>query len=197
MSENATTTEEKPIVLTGKQKLFADYYVGEANLNATRAAIKAGYSPKTAYSIGHENLKKPEISTYIEKILDERAMTSKEVLIGLTNEAKGSIADILEEDGTFDYEAMCQRGADKLLKKLKIKKTVRREHGSEDEIEEITHEFEMYDAQSAKVHIGKAHGLFSDNLNIGNKPGETFKTENKLVDDLLKNYGDDASTDRD
>jgi hypothetical protein len=41
------------------------------------------------------------------------------------------------------------------------------------------------------------YGKVGDTLNIGNKPGETFKTENKLVDDLLKNYGDDASTDRD
>ena len=34
------------------------------DLNATQAAIRAGYSKRTAYSIGNENLKKPEIQKY-------------------------------------------------------------------------------------------------------------------------------------
>ena len=43
--------------LTHKQQLFVDYYEG----NATEAAIKAGYSKKSAPIIGHENLRKPNI----------------------------------------------------------------------------------------------------------------------------------------
>ena len=46
-----------------KQQRFIDYYCG----NATEAALKAGYSAKTAYSIGEENLKKPEIAEAIAK----------------------------------------------------------------------------------------------------------------------------------
>lgn len=45
--------------LTEKQKRFCDEYL--IDLNATQAAIRAGYSKKTAYAIGVENLKKPEI----------------------------------------------------------------------------------------------------------------------------------------
>ncbi|MGG6834831.1 UNVERIFIED_CONTAM: terminase small subunit, partial [Streptococcus canis] len=45
--------------LTLKQKRFADEYIISAN--ATAAAIKAGYSKKTARSIGQENLTKPDI----------------------------------------------------------------------------------------------------------------------------------------
>ena len=45
--------------LTPKQKRFVEEYV--IDCNATQAAIRAGYSPKTAYSIGQENLKKPEV----------------------------------------------------------------------------------------------------------------------------------------
>lgn len=45
--------------LTPKQKRFVEEYV--VDCNATQAAIRAGYSPKTAYSIGQENLKKPEV----------------------------------------------------------------------------------------------------------------------------------------
>lgn len=50
--------------LTGKQLRFVDEYL--VDLNATQAAIRAGYSEKTAYSVGHENLSKPEISQAIE-----------------------------------------------------------------------------------------------------------------------------------
>lgn len=57
--------EEKDIVseLTEKQKIFCREYV--KYWNATKAALTAGYSETTAYSIGSENLKKPEIQTYI------------------------------------------------------------------------------------------------------------------------------------
>lgn len=50
--------------LTPKQKRFVDEYL--IDLNATQAAIRAGYSEKTAYSIGEENLRKPEIKKAIE-----------------------------------------------------------------------------------------------------------------------------------
>lgn len=53
--------------LTKKQKDFADYYLELGN--QTEAAKKAGYSKKTAYSIGNENLKKPEIKAYIAERL--------------------------------------------------------------------------------------------------------------------------------
>lgn len=49
--------------LTPKQKAFADYYIELGN--ASEAARKAGYSEKTADRIGHENLKKLEVSAYI------------------------------------------------------------------------------------------------------------------------------------
>ena len=49
--------------LTPKQRAFIDEYL--VDLNATQAAIRAGYSSDTAGSIGHENLKKPEIAAAI------------------------------------------------------------------------------------------------------------------------------------
>ena len=52
--------------LTPKQEKFCIEYA--ASGNATQAAIKAGYSNKTAYSIGQENLKKPEIIARIQEI---------------------------------------------------------------------------------------------------------------------------------
>ena len=57
--------------MTKKQKRFVEEYL--IDLNATQAAIRAGYSPETAYSIGSENLKKPEIRACIEKAMAERS----------------------------------------------------------------------------------------------------------------------------
>ena len=45
--------------LTARQERFCREYI--IDYNATKAAVRAGYSEKTAYSIGSENLKKPEI----------------------------------------------------------------------------------------------------------------------------------------
>jgi phage terminase small subunit len=57
--------------LTAKQQRFVDEYL--VDLNATQAAIRAGYSQKTAGQIGDENLKKPEIAAAVQKAIDERA----------------------------------------------------------------------------------------------------------------------------
>ena len=51
--------------LTPKQRAFADFYIETGN--ATEAAIQAGYSKKTARSIGQENLTKPDILKYIKE----------------------------------------------------------------------------------------------------------------------------------
>lgn len=66
--------------LTGKQQSFVQHYCGDCAFNATQAAIKAGYSVKTAYSIGNENLSKPEIiAAMAEEIADRAEKTDVEV----------------------------------------------------------------------------------------------------------------------
>ena len=57
--------------MTPRQERFVAEYL--VDLNATQAAIRAGYSVKTAYSIGNENLKKPAIARAIEDARDQRA----------------------------------------------------------------------------------------------------------------------------
>ena len=73
--------------LNEKQKAFCEYYA--STFNATESAIKAGYSKKTAYSIGSENLKKPEIKSYIEQLTKStksvRIATIDEVMSYLSN----------------------------------------------------------------------------------------------------------------
>jgi phage terminase small subunit len=60
--------------LTEKQKIFCQEYIYD--WNATRAAKVAGYSEKTAGSIGHENLTKPEIQAYITEIQKDLEKTA-------------------------------------------------------------------------------------------------------------------------
>lgn len=68
--------------LTEKQNRFVDYYIELGN--ATQAAIKAGYSKKTARSVGSENLTKPDIKSAIEKKMkkleDAKIAKAEEVL---------------------------------------------------------------------------------------------------------------------
>ena len=77
--------------MTKKQKRFVDEYL--IDLNATQAAVRAGYSPNTAYSIGAENLKKPEIQNAIherlEQLKSEKTADAQEVIEYLTSVMRG------------------------------------------------------------------------------------------------------------
>lgn len=57
--------------LTPKQQLFVEQYL--VDLNATAAAKRAGYSERTAYAIGRENVQKPEIAAAIQAAMTERS----------------------------------------------------------------------------------------------------------------------------
>ena len=77
--------------LTAKQKIFCDEYI--ISLNATQAAIKAGYSKKTARKIAAENLTKPVIQSYISERMKQKESsliaTQDEVLQYLTSVLRG------------------------------------------------------------------------------------------------------------
>lgn len=59
------------MALTSKQRLFVKEYL--VDLNATQAAIRAGYSKKTAGQIGEQNLKKLEIQQALTEAIQARA----------------------------------------------------------------------------------------------------------------------------
>ena len=77
--------------LTVKQQKFCDEYIKSGN--ATEAALKAGYRSRTAYSIGNENLKKPELKKYINEKIKElesaKLATAQETLEYLTSVMRG------------------------------------------------------------------------------------------------------------
>lgn len=81
--------------LTEKQRRFADEYIISGN--ATQAAISAGYSKRTAKSVGSENLTKPDIRQYIDERLEqlqsEKIASQEEVLEYLSKVMRGKETD--------------------------------------------------------------------------------------------------------
>lgn len=61
--------------LNEKQKIFCDEYI--IDFNATQAAIRAGYSEKTAYSMGQRLLKKVEIQLNLVQLKSERSIRTQ------------------------------------------------------------------------------------------------------------------------
>ena len=103
--------------LTQKQKVFCEEYIKTGN--ASDAARKAGYSPKTAPFIGAENLKKPQISAYIKLRLDEQdaalVADANEVLRFYSAVMRGEIRDQFGLDPSLADRI---KAADSLAKRL-------------------------------------------------------------------------------
>lgn len=128
--------------LTEKQKRFADYYIETGNM--TEAAIKAGYSKKTARVIGQENLLKPAIKNYIDERLKEleekRVASATEVMQLLTSAMRGELEEeviVVESIGDYCSEA----------------RVVKKKIGLKDRIK-------------AAELIGKRHRLFTDKVQV-------------------------------
>lgn len=119
--------------LTPKQKAFADNYI-ENGGNATAAAVSAGYSKKTAYSMGSENLKKPEILEYMaerQKEIDSAKICSiKEIQEFrsriIRGEEKGSLGLGVETSDQL-------KAANDLEKALRIKEAEEAKKKAEEE----------------------------------------------------------------
>jgi len=173
---------------TDKERAFIENYL--ACFNATKAARDAGYSEKSARTIGRDNLQKPYIRALIEARLKESAMSADEVLARLTAQARANIADFLVVDGDgfahFDFTKAEAEEAMHTIKKIKSKRS-RRVVGRGDEAEEWEDEsveVEMYDAQRALEILGKHHKIYDD-VQIG----VTFTIEERTQKLLDKIYG--------
>ena len=101
---------------TVKQQRFIDAYEG----NATQAALDAGYSPKTAYSVGSENLKKPEIAEAIkkrEKKRQSKIIANREERQAFwTSVLRGEITETVAaiKDGEYTTEELSMKISDRL-----------------------------------------------------------------------------------
>ncbi|HEI9870202.1 TPA: terminase small subunit [Morganella morganii] len=89
------------MALTDKQEMFCREYL--IDLNATQAAIRAGYSEKTANRTASENLSKPDIQIRISELMKERSdrlqIDADYVLNRLVEIDQMDVLDILHDDG--------------------------------------------------------------------------------------------------
>lgn len=100
------------MALNDKQKRFCDEYI--IDLNATQAAQRAGYSKKTAYSIGCKLLMKDEIQAYIKERMDSKnaslIASQDEVLEYLTSVLRGnSQAEVVVVENVGDFMSEARR----------------------------------------------------------------------------------------
>lgn len=165
--------------LTDKQLVFIERYL--TTWNATQAAIDAGYSAKTARVTGPENLSKPAIQAAIAERLAELKMSADEVLVRLSEHARGSIAPFMRisPDGELHGFDLSDDRPLNLLHKVTITKRT---------VKELTEEkvsIELYDAQAALALIGKHHGLFVEKIDISHQEIEKF------LDTLKNNLSED------
>jgi terminase small subunit len=146
------STSKGVVKLTDKQKRFIEEYL--VDLNATQAAIRAGYSEKTAYSIGEENLKKPVIKQAIEEAQSNR---SSRVQITQDDVIRMLIENIEKSSGT---------------KQVVITQTRKSEDGEfvGDDVAQFV--YEPSSVNKALELLGKHLGMFKDKLDVttGDKP---------------------------
>ena len=148
--------------LTPKQKRFIEEYL--VDLNASQAAIRAGYSKKTAYSIGQQNLKKLEIQNAIT--------AAREMLSQRTEITQDWVLKTLAAIATVPLTELCEWNASGIA--LKDSKDMPAEAIAS--IKKITERMgadgnsslsvEQYDKMRALELIGRHLGMFSDNVNV-------------------------------
>ena len=145
--------------MTPKQKRFVDEYL--IDLNATEAALRAGYSKRTAYSIGNENLKKPEIQKEIQERMKDRQerteIAQDKVLKELAHIAYDDIRNYLkfwtDEEGKIQVE-------------LKSSDEIDTRNISEIQLDNGKLKFKLYPKDNALTQLGRHLGLFNDKLNF-------------------------------
>lgn len=152
---------EKMAKLTEKQKRFCNEYL--IDLNATQAAIRAGYSSIAAKEIGYENLTKPHIKAYVQKRMAERAertnITQDMVVKELAKIAFSKIDDYVEiDDNTGINNVIVKATRDVQEDKISAVSSIKQ--GSNGI------EIKLHDKVRALENLGRHLGMFKDKVEI-------------------------------
>lgn len=146
--------------LTLKQRMFCHEYL--IDLNATQSAIRAGYSENAAGSIGHENLKKPEIQSKIQALMDLRAkrcdITADRVLVELSKLAFSDIRKIFSDTNSLIDPSEYDDDIAAAVQSVEI--VVR----SSDNDDEHVHKIKLADKRPALEALGKNLKLFNERI---------------------------------
>ena len=164
-------------MLTDKQEAFCRQYI--IDLNASKAAVRAGYSERTAGAIGSENLTKPEIQARITELREEamkRAeLTADMIIEELRSLGFWNIQDFLNQDNSITDLVDLPRDTTRPIVGIKVKQSFIPQEDSEP-IREVTTELKLVDKRGALVDLGKHLGIFkADN----EQKGETIVVTRK------------------
>lgn len=148
------------MALTDKQKRFCEEYV--IDLNATQAAIRSGYSEETAYSIGSENLRKPEILEYLKQLQTEISNRNGDLAQKVIDELKkigfSNIQDYIEAGNAVKDLSVID--AQRAAAVSSIKRSVTEFGDEETGGTKTVLEFKLWDKLSALEKLGKHIGIF-------------------------------------
>lgn len=147
-----------------QRKLVIEYL---RDLHQRNAAIRAGYSEKTAEVQASQLLRKLKVQQAVNLGLQLHAMSADEVLVRLAGHARGSMDDFLDKAGDIDLARARELGKLHLVKSRSVTKEGER--------------IELYDAQAALALLAKQHGLLKDRAVL------TLESEIEAFLDLLKN----------
>lgn len=145
------------MALTAKQKRFCEEYL--IDLNATQAAIRAGYSPETAAEQGSRLLTNVKVRACIDKAMANRSkrtgINADRVLLELAKLGFSKITDAVDPK-TAEIKPDAPEEELACIQSIKIKPN---EWGTEREVK-------MYDKKAALTDLGRHLGLFNDKLEI-------------------------------
>lgn len=166
--------------LTDKQRRFVEEYM--VDMNATKAAIRAGYSEKTAAVIGAENLIKPNVQEALAQ-----AQTALSIRTEITQDmvmaelAKIGFANMnnymgITEDGD-PFMDLSKLTADQAAAMAEV--TVEDfKDGRGDGARDVRRiRFKLYDKRAALVDIGRHLGMFKDKVELTGKDGGPIETK--------------------
>lgn len=180
--------------LTEKQKKFAEEYL--LDFNGARAAREAGYSEKTADRIAYENLRKPEIIEYLNKLQEKKKekfeIDEEKVMNELSAIAFSRITDyvqiskILSLRGTA--ETVVTFTATSQLNDLQIAAISEIQQSDKGAIK-----IKLENKIEALRLIGKQIGMFKDKVDIDGKVERSLSEEEKsLLEKINKRLMPDA-----
>ena len=146
-----------------KRLIFASEYISNGQ-NATQAAIVAGYSPKTAGSIGHALLKNLEIKAILGKANAEAARISglsvERTLMEIARLAYSDPRNLYREDGTLKAIHELDDDTAATIASVEID-----EIGSDGSVIGVTRKIKHWDKNAALEKAMKFHGLYAqDNV---------------------------------
>lgn len=159
--------------MTEKQKMFADEYL--VDLNATQAAIRAGYSPKSAKEQGAKLLTKTNIRAYVDGEIAKRSrrtgINQDRVVRELARLAFVNATDVVDAASARLLEG-ASRDDTAAIASVKVK-------SGEDFTER---EIKMADKLKALELLGRHLGMFQDKARITLEVPVIFEGEDRLED---------------